>query len=194
MTMIIAGDFPSTASAEEAVAQLMRQGVDREDVHCISLNAPGQHDRASTSLAKSDTPSHTNEDELPPRGGAAGAATGAAIGGAVGLGIGVAATAIAGPAGPIAGTGVGAYVGSLIGALGGLEGNANEPAIRRAGVLVAVRVDNGATRQRVERALNDAHARQLEIADGTWYQGQWVDFDPEAEPVLITPATASDER
>lgn len=194
MTTIIAGDFPAKSLAEEAVRRLSQQGISRDDVHCISLNPPGQHDMESPSLAKSDLPSQTNPDELPPRGGAAGAAAGAAVGGAVGLGIGIAATPIAGPAGPIAGTGVGAYVGSLIGAMGGLAGNANEPEIRRAGVLVAVRVDPLEGRERIERTLQDAGARQVEIAVGVWHDGQWVDFDPEAEPVVVSSATENDGR
>ncbi len=191
MVMIIAGGFRAQAHADEAVARLLRAGVARADVHCLSLNPPGQHDVESPSLAKSDTPSETNPEESPPREGAAGAAKGAAIGGAVGLGIGVAATPVAGPAGAIAGTGVGAYVGSLIGALSRLEGPANEPDIRRAGVLVAVRVAPASSRQQVEQIFQDTHARQVELAEGTWQDGQWVDFDPESEPVVIESSTST---
>jgi hypothetical protein len=78
--------------------------------------------------------------------------------------------------------------------MGGLAGNANEPEIRRAGVLVAVRVDPLEGRARIERTLQDAGARQVEIAEGVWHDGQWVDFDPEAEPVVISSATESDGR
>jgi len=193
MAMIIAGGYPTLAQADETVTELLRVGVSRTDVHCLSLNPPGQHDVQSPSLAKSDMPSETSADEEPPREGAKGAARGAAIGGAVGLGIGMAAAPFAGPAGPIAGTGVGAYVGSLIGAMSGLEGPANERDIRRAGVLVAVRVSPDSSRQQIEQVFRDTHARQVELAEGTWQDGQWVNFDPGSEPVVIEPSTPTKE-
>lgn len=191
MATIIAGDLPTKALADEAVAQLLREGIGREDIDCIALNAPGQHDIESGSMAKSDEPSERSPDDEPPRHGARGAASGAAIGGAVGLGIGVAASPVAGPAGPIAGAGLGAYVGSLVGTLKGLDTEGrNEPEIRRAGVLVAVRVHGPQGRQRIADTLARRGARLVEIANGTWHDGQWVDFNPESEPVPFAPAPA----
>lgn len=142
-------------------------------------------------MAKSDEPSKTGADDEPPRHGAKGAASGAAIGGAIGLGVGVAAAPVAGPAGPIAGAGLGAYVGSLVGTLRGLDTpGENEPEIRPAGVLVAVRVHGPHAREHVADALRRNGAQAVEIADGTWRDGQWADFDPESEPVPFVPKTA----
>jgi len=185
MTTIIAGAFESKEHADRSIDRLLNEGIARSDIESISLSSPGQHDVESPSFTKSDLPSETNDDNLPPRQGAAGAATGAAIGGAVGLGLGVAATPFAGPAGPIAGAGVGAYVGSLMGALSGLEGEKSEAEIRRAGVLVAVRAEDYDIRERAERTLIAAGARQVEIAEGRWEDGHWADFAPETEPVVI---------
>ena len=191
MATIIAGDLPTKALADEAVAQLLREGIGRDDIHCIALNSPGQHDVESHSMARSDEPSEMSPDHEPPRHGAKGAASGAAIGGAVGLGIGVAASPVTGPAGPIAGAGLGAYVGSLVGTLKGLDTEGrNEPQIRRAGVLVAVRVHGPQARQHIAEALRRRGARQVEAAEGTWKDGQWIDFNPESEPVPFPQTTA----
>src|SRR5262245_10890176 len=154
MATIIAGDFPTKALADEAVDQFLREGIGREDIHCISLNAPGQHDVESHTMAKSDGPSATHPSDEPPRRGAKGGASGAVIGGAVGLGVGIATAPLTGAAGPIAGAGVGAYVGSLVGTLKGLDTEGeNEPAIRPAGILVAIRVHGPQAREHIAEAL-----------------------------------------
>ena len=184
MATIIAADFPTKASADEAVEQLVREGIGREDIQCISLNSPGQHDIDSNTMAKSDKPSEHSPSLEPPRHGAKGGASGAAIGGAVGLGIGAVTAPVTGVAGPLVGAGVGAYVGSLVGTLKGLDtSGANEPEIRRAGVLVAVNVHGPQPREQVAGLLRRSGAHQVEIAEGTWREGQWVDFNPESEPV-----------
>jgi hypothetical protein len=192
MATIIAGDFPTKALADEAVGHLLRQGIGRESIHCISLNAPGQHDIDSNTMAKSDEPSSHSASDDAPRHGAKGGASGAAIGGAVGLGIGAATAPVTGLAGPMVGAGVGAYVGSLVGTLKGLDTTGeNEAEIRRAGILVAVHVHGAHAREQIADALRHCGARQVEIADGTWSDGQWADFNPESEPVPFTSATAA---
>jgi hypothetical protein len=191
MATIIAGDFPTKALADEAVEQLLREGIGQEDIQQISLNAPGQHDMDSNTLAKSDEPSDRSSDDEPPRHGAKGGASGAVIGGAVGLGIGLATSPVTGVAGPLAGAGVGAYVGSLVGTLKGLDTpGENEPEIRRAGVLVAAHVPGPQARDHIADAMRRHGAQLVEIAEGTWRDGQWVDFNPESEPVPY-PATTS---
>ena len=192
MATIIAGDFPTKALADEAVGQLLREGIGREDIHSISLNAPGQHDIDSNTMAKSDEPSEHSPSDEPPRHGAKGGASGAAIGGAVGLGIGAATAPVTGVAGPLIGAGVGAYVGSLVGTLKGLDtSGTNEPEIRRAGLLVAVRVHAPQAREHIADSLRRLGAHQVEIADGTWRDGQWADFNPESEPVPFSATTSA---
>ena len=184
MATIIAGVFPTKALAEEAVESFLRDGIGRGDIQQISLNAPGQHDLDSNTMAKSDEPSERSPDDEPPRHGAQGGVSGAAIGGAVGLGIGIATAPVTGLAGPLAGAGVGAYVGSLVGTLKGLDTpGKNEPKIRRAGVLVALRADDPQARDRMADTMRGHGATLVEIAQGDWRDGQWIDFNPESEPV-----------
>ena len=192
MATILAGGFPTKTLADEAVDALVREGIGREDVHCISLNSPGQHDVESHTMAKSDEPSERSPSDDPPRHGAKGGASGAAIGAAVGVGIGAATAPVTGVAGPLVGAGVGAYVGSLVGTLKGLDTNGeNEPKIRRAGILVAVHLRDPQPPAPVADVLRRHGARQVEIAEGMWRDGQWVDFNPESEPVLFPAATTS---
>lgn len=192
MATIIAGVFSTKALADDAVGALELEGIGRENLHCISLNSPGQHDVESHTMAKSDEPSEHGPGEERPRHAAKGGASGAAIGAAVGVGIGAATAPVTGPAGPLVGAGVGAYVGSLIGTLKGLDTSGeNEPEIRRAGVLVAVHVRAPEMREHVAAVLRRHGANQVEIAEGTWRDGQWVDFDPESEPVPFHSTTAA---
>jgi hypothetical protein len=86
---------------------------------------------------------------------------------------------------------VGAYVGSLVGTLKGLDTDGeNEPRIRRAGILVAVHMHDPQPREHVAEVLRRHGAHQVEIAEGTWRDGQWTDFDPESEPQPF-PATTT---
>jgi hypothetical protein len=191
MATIIAAGFPTKTLADAAVGELLGAGIGREDVHCIALNSPGQHDIESHTMAKSDEPSDRSPSDEPPRHGAKGGASGAAIGAAVGVGIGAATSPVTGVAGPLVGAGVGAYVGSLVGTLKGLDTNGeNEARIRRAGILVAVHMHDPYPRENVAAVMRRNGARQVEIAEGTWRDGQWADFNPESEPVPF-PATTS---
>ena len=83
MATIIAGVFSTKALADDAVGALELEGIGRENLHCISLNSPGQHDVESHTMAKSDEPSEHSPGEERPRHAAKGGASDAAIGAAV---------------------------------------------------------------------------------------------------------------
>ena len=192
MATIIAGDFPTKALADAVVEHFLREGIGREDIQQLSLNSPGQHDMDSNTMAKSDEPSERSSDDDPPRHAAKGGASGAAIGGAVGLGVGLATAPVTGAVGPLVGAGVGAYVGSLVGTLKGLDTpGENEPKIRRAGVLVAVRVNGPQAREHIADVLRQHGAQMVEIAEGAWRDGQWIDFNPESEPAPYSATTSA---
>src|SRR5690606_30633390 len=130
------------------------------------VNPPGQHDMH---------PLGGDEDksegaEKTPRGAAAGTAAGAAAG--------LAAAPVLGPAGPL----TGAYVGSLVGSLSQMEktGEAAEdpdsedkPKEHRAGMMVAVAVEDVEAERRAIDALVSVGATDTEIAEGTIENGDW---------------------
>ena len=57
--------------------------------------------------------------------------------------------------------------------------------VRAAGMTVAVRAPEFSRRVAAVNALRAAGARDIERADGTWQDGQWVDFDPLKPPLLV---------
>jgi hypothetical protein len=192
MTTIIAGRFTRQDAAAEAVERLIGAGFPREDVSSFFVNPAGQHDRY---------PIGGDEDESPGTHAAGpGAATGAAGGGGVGIALGAAAIPILGPAGPAAGAAIGAYIGALVGALDNLEskgngnGNGNGDGRvapradvappRRSGMLVAVAVPDTARCTTAVDMLRVAGADELEHAEGTIRDGEWIDFDP-LQPVAL---------
>src|SRR2546427_2316451 len=113
MTNIVAGRFEQQTDADAAIAELVRQGFDRDRVTSFFVTAPGEH---AKSLIGGDREASPGAETA-----GTGAVAGAAIGGAVGIGLGLAATPVVGPvAVPTAG-GVGGYMGALAGALGQME-------------------------------------------------------------------------
>ncbi len=190
MTTIIAGRFTRQDAAAEAVERLVGAGFARDDVSSFFVNPPGQHDRY---------PLGGDEDESPgTRDAGPGAATGAAGGGGVGVALGAAAIPVLGPAGPAAGAAIGAYIGALVGALDHIEfrgkGNgdgrvaahtdADAAPPRRSGMLVAVAVPDTARCTTAVDMLRGAGADELEHAEGTIRDGEWIDFDP-LRPVAL---------
>ena len=70
--------------------------------------------------------------------------------------------------------------------------------MRRAGVLTAVHV-TVATESAAAQVLRDCGGKDVEKAEGRWREGDWVDFDPVAPPVLsdkvrARPSDAMDAR
>ncbi|TMH08359.1 MAG: glycine zipper family protein [Betaproteobacteria bacterium] len=196
MTPIIAGRFETQTEAEHSVNALKREGFTEQDITMFYVNPPGQHGTFPIGGDREASPGATQAH--------GGAIQGAAVGTAVGLGVGMAVTPLAGPAAAIVGASAGAYAGSLVGALGSME---EKPArdeiepeaesispqpvaelvkpVRAAGMMVAIRAPEFARRVAAANALRAAGARDIERADGTWHDGQWIDFDPLKSPLLV---------
>ena len=183
MSLIVAARFDTFPSAENAARRLFADGIAEEDVSIFFVNPAGQHgtyplggDEASDSGA---------------RGAHVGAALGAGLIGVAGAALGALIWAYAGvsPLALIITVGVGAYIGSLGGALlatksAGLpRARGQSTGIRKAGVLASVHVtrENEAL---VARLLKDCGGMDVEKAAGRWRDGNWIDFDPVAPPVL----------
>jgi hypothetical protein len=180
MTKIIAGGFNNIVPAEAAIQRLEEAGVSEDNICKFRVNPPGMHATYPIGGDRDKSPGSKEADK--------GAAKGAAIGAAAGLAAGIAATPLVGPAAIAVGAGVGAYTSSLV---GGLKETEEEPKpehedVRPAEVLVAVNADAaGIPPERIVQILESAGAWQVEEAQGTWEDGEWVDFDPVSRPRLI---------
>lgn len=183
MPNIVAGRFELQADADAVIASMVSHGFSRDQVTSLFVSAPGQHDRFPLGGDRAMSPGAKKAGD--------GAAVGAAVGGAVGLGVGLVATPVAGPVAVPAAAGVGAYVGSLAGALGKMDPAPADPAastetraeVRKAGVLVAVHAPQPRQRAGALELLKLFGAQDIEIADGQWHNGTWVNFDPVAPRV-----------
>jgi hypothetical protein len=178
MPNIVAGRFEQEEDAAAAIIVLQRHGFPRDRLTFFFLNPPGQHaafpiggDRGASPGAKS---------------AGFGAAAGAAAGGAVGIGVGLAAAPFLGPGAVPAGAGAGAYIGALTGALAKMEDPAAESqagrdaavGVHRAGLIVAVYAPETRQRESACEVLRTVGAVGIEVAEGHWRDGKWVDFDP----------------
>jgi hypothetical protein len=177
MTTIIAGMFDASHKADAAAQALRDAGFAADSVSTYHNNAPGQHGLL---------PIGGDENADPEAKGAGlGAAKGALAGSLIGAGVG---GVVGGPLGAVAGAGVGAYTGAFGGALKQLgdEEDTLPPGRRPAGIMVAVRLDDGgASGDQAVDLLRDNDAIAIEQAEGVWRNGQWADFDPLAAPHLI---------
>ena len=173
MSSIIAGRFQTFDQAEGAVQALINGNINRDDVSVFYVNPAGQHDAAPI-VSDSDHADHEaieNANDV---------VTGAAAGGAIGLAVGIAAAVpVVGAAVAVTAMGVGAYTGSFAGNLNGVsEEGVPMPAPRRAGVLVAVRLESDQASQQASIILRAEGGEDLEMADGVLRDGKWIDFDP----------------
>jgi|CXWL01.2.fsa_nt_gi hypothetical protein len=185
MSTIVAGHFQLQDQVEHARNELMRAGFAEERISSFFLNQPGQHDLTAIGGDRVESPGAKESAE--------GAMEGAATGGAVGAALGLATSLVTGPAGPVVGGLVGAHVGSLYtlskmkdageGEEGGNGENLYAP--RKAGMLVAVALDQPDDEQRALEVLHRLGSDHIERASGTIVQGDWTDFDPLSLPVLI---------
>jgi len=178
MGRIIAGRFDVHESAERAADALRKAGFEADSFSVFFVNPHGQH---ATNPLGGDEPASPGARESG-KGAWVGAGAGAAAGAAVG--------SVAGPVGAAVGSGVGAYTGSLAGAVKS-TGDASEVddaahrtdepgshfTERKSGVHLAVRVSDREQDQAIE-VLRSHQAHDLEMADGTLRDGEWVDFDP----------------
>lgn len=184
MSTIVAGHFLLQDQVENARRELMRAGFPEDQISAFYLNQPGQHDLTPIGGDRIESPGAQETPE--------GIAQGAATGGAVGVAIGAATSVVTGPAGPIVGGLVGAHVGSLFSLSkmkergeheeGGTE-NRFEP--RKAGMLVAVAVEQPDAEARALDVLRSLGSDHIEKAKGTIQNGDWTDFDPLSLPVLV---------
>jgi hypothetical protein len=182
MSKIIAGRFEQQTEVELAREELLRAGFPDEDVITFYVNPAGQHDRYVLGGDRNDSPGTERSHGGLARGGVAGGVAGAAIG---------AATApVLGPVGPVAGALVGAHVGDLIGSLSKMQDDGearghHRQTVRKAGLLVAVAAHNAREEERAVSVLRSLQACDIERAEGTITNGDWVDFDPLLPPTLV---------
>ena len=181
MSSIIAGRFQTFGQAEGAVQALIDANINPDDLSVFYVNPPGQHD--ATPIGGDHINADPGAGEITND-----AVSGAAAGGAIGLAVGLAAAVpVVGAAVAVAAVGVGAYTGSFAGGLSGAGARDHPtPAPRRAGVLLAVRSEDDQATQRASVVLSAQGAEDLDLADGTWHEGKWIDFDPVTSPRFIS--------
>ena len=172
MARIIAGRFETMTEAERTRDALVAAGFAENEIASFFNNAPGQHGEFPTGGDEAIDPKAQDVH----KGTAAGAAIGAGVGLAAGLTAGPAALAVAG---------VGAYIGALAGTGSAAEGTDARLVRRPSGVMVAVNVGDGGRENDAIRVLRERGADNIERAEGLWENGDWVDFNPTAEPVLV---------
>jgi uncharacterized membrane protein len=183
MRSTVVGVFPSVAAAESALREMLRAGLDREDISVM-----GRQDLAGQLV---DTERREPGGSSAGVGMAAGAAAGGLGGLLVGLGLltipGIGPVLAAGPiASAIAGAGLGAVGGALIGAmvdLGIPDDEAQElaEAVRRGGILLAARADDG-TIDRVVDIMEDHGALDVAEEVDRWRRSGWSRFDQAGAP------------
>lgn len=173
MDNIIAGRFQTDDEARAAAASLADL-VNKSDICVFFNNQPGAHD--------SEKDERSSGDQGAAKGAATGAGSGSIIGGTIG-------TLAGGPAVGAIAAAVGGYTGSLAGTAGGLpdQGEATNkgPHPRSAGMMVAVHVVNSDNSHKIIERLRHHGATDIERAQGTWVNGDWVDFDPTTPPQLV---------
>ncbi|MDX1377044.1 MAG: hypothetical protein R3357_15870 [Burkholderiales bacterium] len=196
MARIVAGRFQTEQRAEEAVSALAEAGIGRDKLANFVVLPPGQH--ALHPLG--GDAGHDRGTRKSPRGAALGIAGGVVVGALLGWLI-ASAIDLAQDMmvlAVLAGAAAGAYVGSFVGALAKTRApNPNlaspeEPVSRKAGPLVAAEV--GDHEQQFAAAcdvLAGYDAFEIEQADGTIRDGDWVDFDPRLPPRIIVPGRRS---
>lgn len=186
MSTIIAGRFEEQTDVEAAVRALRSAGFPADHISTFYVSPAGQHARYAIG-GDHDTSTGAQESTQ-------GTAAGTATGGVVGAAIGALTTPLTGPIGAITGGLVGAHVGNLVGALGKMKDDdspEDAPAIRHAGLMVAVSTPNTPCEQRAIAVLRDHGALEIESGSGRIVRGDWEDFDPSAPPHLIDRPHAS---
>ncbi len=192
MATIIAAKVGDQERGERIVGALKAENVAPTDLQLFYVNPPGQH---ATHPLGGDVDADPGADEAP-EGQAAGATAGAAVGALVGAAASVAAP-LAAPAVFAGMIGVGAHVGGLAGAVNRTrdaeeeqeETQKPEPGpeaadTRRGGLMLAVNIRD-VDEAHVIDTLRRLGAHDIERAEGTWRDGDWVDFNPLEPPQLV---------
>jgi hypothetical protein len=175
MSTIIAGHLETQLQVQEAISELKRAGFSPEQIASFYVNPPGQHDAYPIGGDFERSPGAEDTGK--------GAAAGVAIGAAAGLAV----SPAIGPLGPLVGGYVGGLVGSLVQTTDSDQDTAPNapPHEHRSGLMVAVAADDESLRERAIELLRSMGAYDIEQAEGTIMDGDWVDFDPVASPTLI---------
>ena len=175
MSTIIAARFDLQEEAAHAVSVLEEAGFERGRISSFFVNPAGQHDRFAVGGDRDKSPGAEETD----RGAAAGVAAGAGAGAAAGL----ATAPVTGPLGAALGGLVGGHLGGLVGSLAATD---DAPLPRRvAGMMVAIAVADEQQGSDVIRLLRGLQASDLERAEGSIREGDWVDFDPLSIPQAV---------
>lgn len=183
MTTIIAGRLQQQSEVDYAIEELVRAGFARERIASFYVNPPGQHDAYSYGGDHAVSAGAKETDK------------GAVLGVATGAVVGAAATSFLGPIGTITGGLLGAHVGGLVGSLAEMKEQGetgrhaedidNVAPLRHAGLLLGVAIDNCDQEDQVVRILRSLGAMDIEYAQGSIENGDWVDFDPVSTPALV---------
>ncbi len=196
MATIVAARFETEQEARRAMAALADAGIRRDKLTNFGVLPPGQH--AMHPIGGDAL--HDRGTRKSGRGAAIGIAGGALLGAVGGWLVGVALPFDAGALGfsSVVGAAVGAAIGSFIGALAGMrQPNASratvaEPVSRKSGPLVAAEVgDHPEQHAAACDAFVGLDAFEIEEADGTIRNGDWIDFDPRIPPRVIVPTQRS---
>ncbi|MBW8307159.1 MAG: hypothetical protein K0M46_10115 [Thiobacillus sp.] len=192
MKTLIVGRYSQQADAESARRELLRVGFPAREMSLFYVSPQGQHATYPVG-GDEDESAGTHEAR-------AGAVRGAAGGVGAGALVGVATLPVLGPGAPVLGAAVGAYTGALVGALKNMEepeasadsaSPRGEPsadaAPRKAGMLLAVAVATPAEQEAAIEILG-VWADELEAAEGTLENGDWIDFNPLAPGTAIARA------
>jgi len=184
MAKTIVGMFDSLTDAHSAVRELVTMGWSRDDISLVAGDTKGEY----------TTQTGTLSDEMSAT--ATGASTGAILGGLGGLLVGLGTLVIPGvgpliAAGPLAttllGAGVGAAAGGLLGALIDVgipeeEANYYTEGVRRGGILVSVRAEEGMMVERAVNILERHNAIDVQRRVSEWQKEGWTRFDHMSEP------------
>lgn len=192
MAKTVVGLFDSLIDAQNAVQDLVNNGVSREYISLVANDARGEFVNYSANEVGAV------------EGAGAGAIGGGVLGGVLGMLIGIGALAIpgigpvlaAGPlaaalgsagAGAVVGAGVGALSGGLLGALIGAgvpEEHAHYYAegVRRGGTLVSISSVDEMTADKALGVLRRHNAVNIDTRGAEWRSSGWNRFDPTAEP------------
>ena len=206
MAQTIAALFDTSMQAQQAVQDLINNGVSRANISVITQH----YDDAQ---ATATTPSDASADAA-----GAGAIGGTVLGGVLGMLVGIGALAIPGigpiiAAGPLAaaigtgtaavgmaaaGAGIGAATGGLLGALAGAgipeeEAHYYAEGVRRGGTLVTVASDTIPANTTMN-ILQRNGAVDIKGRANEWQQQGWQRFDPNATPYQNNSNDAAWER
>lgn len=181
---IITGNFEHQLDAQEALAALFEAGFANDQLAMFPVGAAaeteGSQDRSSMPPASHDS---------------AGVGSSGVLVGAIGAAAMVAAVPALGPAaGAIAGAG--ASFGAFVDAVAGADPDDAEPeqpreaapqplSPRRSGTLIAVSAPTMQQQRRAVELLRAHGGVEIECTEGSIVDGQWIDFDPKAPPLLV---------